>query len=390
MKILHLCLGCFYIDNYSYQENLIPKYHKIMGNEVYIIASTISFDNNGNSSYVEATSYINENGIPVKRLPYKTNIPSKISKMLRLFDDVYESIEEVKPDIVFIHGCQFWHINQVIKYIKNNEKVKVYVDNHADFSNSARNWISKNILHKIIWKNCAHKILPYTEKFYGVLPARVDFLKNIYKIPNNKVQLLVMGADDELVKLSKNKDVQVSIREKYKIKKTDFLVITGGKIDKEKYQVLNLIKTVNKLESNVKLIIFGSIVPELKERVLSLCDNKKTIYVGWLNNEETYKYLASADLAVYPGRHSVLWEQTVGLGIPMIVKYWEGTNHIDLDGNVKFLYTEKEEEIYTIIRNLIDKKDEYLSMKIEAEKKGIKYFSYKNIAIKSIEAREEI
>ena len=28
MKIVHLCLGCFYIDNYSYQENMLPKFHK--------------------------------------------------------------------------------------------------------------------------------------------------------------------------------------------------------------------------------------------------------------------------------------------------------------------------------------------------------------------------
>ncbi len=30
MKIVHMCLGCFYPDNYSYQENMLPKYHKEM------------------------------------------------------------------------------------------------------------------------------------------------------------------------------------------------------------------------------------------------------------------------------------------------------------------------------------------------------------------------
>lgn len=29
MKILHICLASFYIDNYSYQENLLPKFHMI-------------------------------------------------------------------------------------------------------------------------------------------------------------------------------------------------------------------------------------------------------------------------------------------------------------------------------------------------------------------------
>jgi hypothetical protein len=44
MKVVHLCLGCFYIDNYSYQENMLPKYHKLAGHEVSVVASLVSFD----------------------------------------------------------------------------------------------------------------------------------------------------------------------------------------------------------------------------------------------------------------------------------------------------------------------------------------------------------
>ena len=33
-----------------------------------------------------------------------------------------------------------------------NPNVKIFVDNHADFSNSATNWLSLEILHKKIWK----------------------------------------------------------------------------------------------------------------------------------------------------------------------------------------------------------------------------------------------
>ena len=47
MRILHLCLANFYIDNYSYQENMLPKYHKMMGHYVSVIASKVSFDENG-------------------------------------------------------------------------------------------------------------------------------------------------------------------------------------------------------------------------------------------------------------------------------------------------------------------------------------------------------
>ena len=41
MKVVHLCLACFYPDGYSYQENMLPQYHKMLGMEVAIIASLV-------------------------------------------------------------------------------------------------------------------------------------------------------------------------------------------------------------------------------------------------------------------------------------------------------------------------------------------------------------
>lgn len=60
MKVLHLCLGNYYIDNHSYQGNMLPKFHKKMGYNVEVIGSLLSFDENGKRSYLDkSTSYIN-------------------------------------------------------------------------------------------------------------------------------------------------------------------------------------------------------------------------------------------------------------------------------------------------------------------------------------------
>lgn len=53
MKVVHLCLGSFYPDNYSYQENLLPKFHKELGHCVEVIASTQSFDENGKVCFLK-------------------------------------------------------------------------------------------------------------------------------------------------------------------------------------------------------------------------------------------------------------------------------------------------------------------------------------------------
>lgn len=383
LKILHLCLASFYIDNYSYQENMLPKYHKKMGFDVEIVASRVSFDENGKPCLLEeASTYINEDGIRVTRLEYKKN---KLSKRLRQYNSTYETISKSNPDIIFIHGCQFLDIKYVVKYVKLHPNVKVFVDNHADFSNSARNFLSKNILHKTIWRYCAHLIEPYTTKFYGVLPARVDFLIDVYKVPKNKVELLVMGADDDKVEEAKNENIKKAIRDKYNIKPEDFLIVTGGKIDNAKKQTLLLMEAVKSIgREDVKLIVFGSIINELKEEVNRLTDGDRIQYIGWINSEDSYKYFSSADLVIFPGRHSVFWEQVVGLGIPMIVKHWEGTTHIDLNGNCRFLYNDSVDEIRDLLILLINKSEELDMMREVAETKGMEYFSYKKIAARSI------
>lgn len=387
MKILHLCLGAFFPDHYSYQENLLPKFHRELGYDVEVIASQEAFDKNGNRCYLSQSGYyFNEYGIRVHRLNY--SFPQKLNHKLKHYKGVYQAICEISPDIIFIHNCQFLSIFSVIKYLKNR-KIKVYVDNHCDYSNSAGNWISKNILHKILWKYCAQKINPYVTKFYGVLPARVDFLTDLYKLPKEKCELLVMGADDEKVAAAFRTNARTKIREKYHIAPNDFLIMTGGKIDAWKTQTLLLMKAVAKIDCpNIKLIVFGSVVPELMDQVQALCVNDKVQYIGWIDAADSCDYFSAADLVVFPGRHSVFWEEVAGMGIPMLCKYWEGTTHVDLGGNVEFLYRDSADEIQTKIEELLNNPEKYEAMQIAA-KKGAKYFSYKDIAERCVRDGEK-
>lgn len=381
MKILHICLGCFFIDGFSYQENMLPKFHKKAGFDVEIIASTLSFDEFGEACYVKPNCYVNEYGIQVTRLPYSSKLPTKLSSFLRVYDGFYQCLKNSRPDIIFVHGCQFLSIKVLKEYIKENP-VLLYIDNHADFSNSARNFLSRYILHGLLWKYCANLMLPYTEKYYGVLPARVDFLNKIYKIPANKIELLMMGVDDDLVKNSVNEDNRRKIRQSLGISKNDFLIITGGKIDHAKEQVLLLEQAVKEI-GTVKLVIFGSVVEDMKEKFFSYIDNKNIFYVGWLDSNKTANYIGASDLAIYPGRHSTLWEETVGLGIPMIVKYWEGTTHVNINNNIKFLMNDSLEEIESNILSLTQNEQLYNIMKNNALQ-AMKEFSYANIAKQSI------
>ena len=381
MRIIHICLTGIFTDNYSYQENMLPKYHKRLGNEVEVFVPPLMYDDKGNCvAYRGNDQYYDKYGNKIIRLQYKS--PHKIYCRFRRFIGFSDNLNSSKPDILFVHGCQFLDISIVVKYLKKHPCVKVYVDNHADFNNSAQNFLSKNILHKIIWKRCAHIIEPYTTKFYGVLPARVDFLKDVYKLPAEKCELLVMGADDEAIEAALKPEVRANKRKEYGVADDDFVIVTGGKIDHNKPQVLTLMKAVNALaDSQIKLIVFGSVSPELKEDF----DNnisEYVKYVGWRKSEDIYSDFAAAELVAFPGLHSVLWEQAVGMGKPCAFKRIKGFEHIDLGGNCMFFERDDIEEYKRVIAESIKNID---SMKAVAEGQGKEMFSYKAIAKRTLE-----
>ena len=378
MKILHCCLACFYIDNYSYQENILPRYHKMMGHEVMIIASTESFDKDGQLTYVQPARYINEDGIPVVRLPYVSYWPHKVAKKLRRYVGLKEELEKFRPDFIFMHDFQFLDVDIIRDYARKN-RVKIVADGHSDFSNSAQGFVSRRILHGIIYKHCAREIEPYVTKFYGVLPARVDFFIDVYNLPKDKVDLLVMGSEDKKAEAAMTEENIADNRKKYGVEPDDFLVVFGGKVDLAKTQVLLLMDAVNHMNAKMKLIVFGSVIPELQEEIRNRCSDRVK-YIGWANTDQSYEYFSMADVVCFPGRHSVYWEQVAGMGIPMIVKKWAGTTHVDIGGNVVFLEKDSEEEIRQAIGYI---REHYQKFK-QAAQAGKSRFMYSSIAKKSL------
>ena len=372
-------LGCFYIDNYSYQENYLPKYHKMQGHNVEIVASLFTFDEKGRGTFLpRASTYINEHGIPVTRLEYARGITSK---RLRVYRGLKKELQRIEPDVLFIHGVQFKDINVVKKYCQKHKNVKVYIDNHSDYNNSATNWFSKNILHKIIWRHYAKKINPNVEKFYGVLPARVDFLVDVYKLPKEKVELLVMGADDTSVEKALLPENRLTMRGKYGVKEDEIVLMTGGKINKNKLDTLTLMKAMSSLRDiPVKLLIFGVVDPSIQQEFDSLVnDNIK--FIGWKKSEDLYNEFSAADILVFPGLHSVLWEQAVGMGKPCIFRRIDGFSHIDIGGNCMFFDDHTAESYANTIRSAVDN---LTKMEEIAKERGLTAFSYNKIAKTSI------
>ncbi|MDL2227876.1 glycosyltransferase [Bacteroidales bacterium OttesenSCG-928-K03] len=385
MKILHCCLANFYIDNYAYQENILPRMHKLQGHDVAILASTETYINNTQLGYIQSSAYTTEDDIPITRLPYVSWLPHILSRKMRIYSGIKNYVEAFAPDIIFLHDAQFVSIHNIVSYVKKHPQVKVFVDSHTDYVNSATSWLSMNILHKVIYRWCIKQIEPYTIKFYGTLPLRNIFLVDVYNIPEEKVELLPLGVDLTNIDLSKKNEIKKRIREELGFEQDDFVIITGGKIDLLK-NIHLLLDAVSKIKmKKIKLILFGSINSSIEPQINQyLLTENRIRYLGWLDSSITSHYLLASDIAIYPGTHSVLWEQTVGLGIPCIFKKWKGIEHVDLGGNCMFLENITADLLQETIEYFFYTKTALSQMKDIAERNGPKTFSYYEIAKKAI------
>lgn len=380
MKILHLCLGNFFIDGYSYQENLLPKYHVKMGHDVLVIASLFTFDSQGRGSWIGGPcEYDDPAGFHVKRLAFRR--PSCVFRTLRKYKGFYDSIAKFSPDIIFSHNVSFADTTVVAKYLKNHSEVRLFADNHGDFVNSARNWISYHIKHKILWRYYAKQLEPYLQKCYGVTPMRCRFLKEMYHISPDKVEFLPMGVDDDAIPTNR-KDVRNRIRKELHIGNNDFVIFTGGKIDRLKntHILISALEQIN--IPDVRLIICGTLTPEMEYLNAKIGSNKFIHYLGWCDASRVMECMIASDIACFPGTHSTLWEQAVGVGLPLIVKQWDEMEHVNVNGNCLFVCGDNPDELVKDIREFCSG-DNFLEFKEKADLAS-KSFLYSQIAKKSI------
>jgi len=176
MKILMVSLASSFTESMSYQENILLDQIQKNGNEAIIITTCYKYEKGEKITTPEEDKLLC-NGARLIRKKYINIIGSLITEKVRLVKQLYQLIEDIQPDVVFCHGLQTYEMLTIKKYIILHPEVKFFVDSHEDFNNSATNFLSKQILHKIFYKKIIQCTLPYINKIFCVGYECFAFLK---------------------------------------------------------------------------------------------------------------------------------------------------------------------------------------------------------------------
>jgi 1,2-diacylglycerol 3-alpha-glucosyltransferase len=316
LKIIHACLSNYYVDNFGYQENQLVKAHIEQGHIVKVIASCETLGADNKEKYVSEVEYIGGDGAFVKRIAYRFG-NNFFSRKIRAYKNFNVELNKFKPDIILFHGASSWELINCMRYKKNNPKVKFYVDMHSDLNNSGRNFFSKYILHGIYYRLIVSRILNVVDKFLCVSMDVIDFAKDIYKIPAEKIEFYPLGgnviSDQELA----------FIRERFRAKNSisNFEIVLGqfGKLSKSK-KIIEVIKAFLKTNTNLRLVIGGSIDESISNEFFDLiASDKRVLYLGWLNQDELKEALCGIDVYIQPGSQSAIMQNALCYGRALIL-----------------------------------------------------------------------
>lgn len=310
MKIAHLCLSCFYVDGFAYQENQLVQQNIADGHEVYVIASTEQIDRAGQLVFGDQGRYTGTDGAPVERLPYRRFLNRGFGRKLRLHPGVYVRLAAIRPDVILFHGACGGELLAAGRYVRDNPHVRLYVDSHEDFVNSARGFVSKWILHYGYYRPILRHVLPQITRILPVSISCQDFLSRLYGVPDSMMEFYPLGGD--IIPDGEYEQLRTASRDALGLQPDDVLIVQSGKIDRSK-KLLEALKAFHaQPDRRMHFIIAGRLGADVEAQVQALIGVDSRIrFIGWQNAEELKALLCAADVYCQPGTQSATMQMAV-------------------------------------------------------------------------------
>jgi glycosyltransferase involved in cell wall biosynthesis len=211
---------------------------------------------------------------------------------------------------------------------------------------------------------------------------------DLYGISADKIKYLYLGTNVPEEMLAEREYIRREVRANYGIPESSFVIITGGKLnfDKRLDILVDALKNLN--NENIYLLVFGTSDPEERDYAEKIIGKvSRIVMLGWCDAAAITRYYLAADIAIFPGGQSVLWQQAIGTGLPAIFRRWPGNEYLNI-GNALFLYSESSEELAQSIELLLEPRNTWMlcDMRDKALELARTKISYRHEAVEIIKS----
>lgn len=305
---MHIGLLSHFTEGMTYQDNILSDMHCQDGNDVMYVSDNYVYQNGRLIEKVEEDITLS-NSLRLIRVKYDRVLNTFITNKIQKVKSLKKIICNFEPDRILYHGVCGRELVTVADYKKRNPQIKLYVDCHADFHNTAKNIVSK-LAYKYIHGFFFKQALPYIDKVLYVTKESKEYLINMYKLDESIMEWFPLGGivlDDKTYQRKRKRR-----RTELELKDSDILFLHSGKMDKKK-KTLEILKAFAKVEDNrFKLIIIGEFLDSMWEEVKPyLCLDERILFLGWKTGDELIEYLCAADVYLQPGSQSATMQNAI-------------------------------------------------------------------------------
>lgn len=354
MIIVHIDFTGTFNEEMNYQENLLPRVNVQHGHTVYFLTTCYRWNQDTEEKTVPGR-YELKDGVRLIRIPFMRLGFEFLEKKLRAVNGLERILQELSPDVIMIHCAQTLACYPVMRYIKKHANVRLYVDSHTDFNNSANTFFSREILHRIVYKPIVRKLESFVDSFLCCTYECMVFMQEMYGISERKLELFSLGGlvpgDQEYMR-RRNK-----IRTLYNITPGEVLIVHSGKMDEMK-KTVELVRAFNSLQTNdsARLLLLGAMDEYVKENIETIInDNDRIQYLGWKTGEEVTDYLCACDLYCQPGSQSATMQNAACCRSALLL--YPHASYTYLMGNDAAFWAEDEDEIRQTLSHAINCQD---------------------------------
>ncbi|MBR5316979.1 MAG: glycosyltransferase [Lachnospiraceae bacterium] len=292
----------------TYQDNMLVKACCDSNHSVVYISDIFHYYD-GELVPCEEGEYKIADNFRLIRVKYDTIISNRVASKIRKVSKLKKILEEIKPDVILYHEFCGYELLTVAEYVKENPNVIFYGDAHADFHNTAKTSIAK-LFYRYIHGYFVKKALPYVRKVLCISMESMDYLKEMYKITEDKIEWYPLGGmvfNDEFYNFKRKK-----IREEIGLSDEEILFVHSGKMNKEK-KTEELLRAFTEIKDNrFRLILIGSLTEEVKEAIMPYVETDSRIeFLGWKTGDELQEYLCAADMYMQPGTQSATMQNAI-------------------------------------------------------------------------------
>lgn len=148
-------------------------------------------------------------------------------------------------------------------------------------------------------------------------------MRQYYGVRDDEMELLPLAVDMTMARRARQERQGAALRAQLGIPEGAIVAFTGGKFHALKRTELAIEATATLSRLSVHLIIVGEGdkgQPDYAQWLMELARATPNVHLlGWQDRAGVFRAMNAADLAVFPASQSVLWQQAIGMGLPLVV-----------------------------------------------------------------------